>query len=87
MRMDPDPADVRALVQSAFQQFGVPQSALDELFERIRFSTFGSPGRAYAAGELTAEWLMDEGVLRIFDAGGRLLRCINLWREAPKLCA
>ena len=83
MKYEPDPGHVFQLVQQTFGRLGVDRATCDDLFETLRFSRFGSPGRHYHAGDHRAEWLVDEGIVRFFDPSRKLLLCLNLWLGRP----
>lgn len=82
MTLRPRTQDVRRLVLLTFFDLGADTPSLFRVEEEAVMAGGGRcVGRAYRAAGLEAVWSIDKGVVRVYDAGGRLLRVVNLFRE------
>jgi hypothetical protein len=85
MTVAPDSNLVRQIVLRSFAEFSGEE--LDELSlaEMILINEGKYRGRTYRCGGLMAMWLLDVGIVQIYDADGNMLRMINLFEEQDLL--
>jgi hypothetical protein len=81
MRMDPLPHDVRELVLSTFQDFGVPIFSALDIDETILVDEGRYAARTYKADGYMAMWLLQIGIVQFYDADGNMLLTVNLLEE------
>jgi hypothetical protein len=85
MTVAPDSNLVRQIVLRSFAEFSGEE--LDELSlaEMILINEGKYRGLTYRSGGLMAMWLLDVGIVQIYDADGNMLRMINLFEEQDLL--
>lgn len=88
MTIEPPLGEVRGLVRRIFRQLGVPEKELWEMAETVRIHRQQRGLRRYHAGDYTAVWHRDEGLVRFWDPDDGLVRVVNLWmKEEPRVQA
>jgi hypothetical protein len=88
MTVCPQAHEVKQLVLHTFLELGAESLALFNLRETSLADRGRRVARTYRAGALRAVWSLDEGIVEIYDADGRLFRVMNLLREkAAQLAA
>jgi hypothetical protein len=85
MTVKPGPHEVRRLVLQALRELGAPVPCLANLEETILLDDGQYTARSYRAGDLTAMWLIEVGLVQFYDADGNMLRTINLFEEVKPL--
>ncbi len=71
-------ARVRKLVVRHFSQHGVEIQARQDLEERIHCEAGRHIAHCYRAGGLFAMWMVDIGLLQLYDQAGNMLDTLNL---------
>lgn len=84
MTMTPYPQEVREIVIHTLLELGARRPHL--LRETILIDRGRYLGRSYHLGRLEAVWYVEAGLLRFFDAQGRILRTINLFEKTVPHC-
>jgi hypothetical protein len=72
------PARVRQLVVRHFGRHGVEVPRQHVLEERIRVEDGRQVAHCYRAGGLFAMWMVDIGLLQLYDQTGNMLDTLNL---------
>jgi hypothetical protein len=85
MTVAPDSNLVRQIVLRSFAEFSGEQLDDLALAEMILINEGKYRGRTYRSHGLMAMWLLDVGIVQIYDAEGRMLRTINLLEEQDLL--
>jgi hypothetical protein len=81
MRVMPTPAEVRRMVAEIFGDFGgEPLGPLD-LNESIRIDGGKLVARTYRTDTLWAMWMIEIGLVQVYDEDGQMLRTVNLFEE------
>lgn len=78
MRVCPDAAEVRTLVEDGFRELGISQMELEEMEERVRIDDGRLCARSYRIADLMAMWLVDIGIIQFYDSEGNMVRRTNL---------
>jgi hypothetical protein len=87
MRTEPLPHEVRELVLSTFQGFGIEIYSPVELDETILINGRYA-ARTYKIDGYMAMWLVEIGVVQFYDSEGCMLLTVNLLEElAPQRMA
>ncbi|MHB0959185.1 MAG: hypothetical protein ACYC0X_24065 [Pirellulaceae bacterium] len=73
---------VRQLVVRHFARHGVVVQRHDDLQERIRLEDGRRVAHCYRAGGLFAMWMVDVGLVQVYDANGNMLATLNLLQGA-----
>ncbi len=81
MTVTPQPEQVRQLVIRIFAECGVAVRSLFDLHEALLVDEGRYVARSYRTGGLMAMWLIDFGIVQIYDAQGRMIRMVNLLKE------
>jgi hypothetical protein len=82
MFVTPGPQQVEQMVARTFEEFGAIIHSLSELKETVVLHDGQYYARTYRAGGLMAMWFVEHGLVQFYDAEGKMLRTINLLREA-----
>lgn len=69
---------VRKLVVRQFGQHGVDIQARRELEERVHSEDGRNVAHCFRAGGLFAMWMVDIGLLQLYDQAGNMLDTLNL---------
>lgn len=85
MRVEVQPREVRRLVLATFAQLGARSSSLFDLEENLLIHEGRYTARSYRADDLMAMWLIDVGLVQVYDADGEMLTTINLSTEFEPL--
>jgi hypothetical protein len=85
MRVEVQPREVRKLVLATFQQLGARPGSLFDCEENILIHEGRYSARSYRADDLMAMWLIDVGLVQVYDADGEMLKTINLSTELEPL--
>jgi hypothetical protein len=72
---------VKQLVLQTFLDLGAGSLSLFNLRETCLADRGRRVAHTYRAGTLRAVWTIDEGIVEIYDARGRLFRVVNLLSE------
>ena len=72
------PAQVRQLVVHHFGHHGVDVQQHDDLQERVRLEDGRHVAHCYRAGGLFAMWMVDVGLVQLYDETGNMLDTLNL---------
>ncbi len=81
MRLEPLPGDVKEIVTRMFVEYGAELSAVSDLQVAIRVDRGRCIARTYRVDGLMAMWLVEHGILQFYDAGGNMLRTVNLLED------
>lgn len=81
MRMMPTAAEVRRLVAGIFNTVGGEAIGPLDLNETIRIDGGKLVARTYRTDTLWAMWMIEIGLVQIYDEEGQMLRTINLFEE------
>jgi len=88
MTVRPQAYEVRQLVLRTFLELGAPSVGLFGVRETALTRGDRTLQRIYTAGDLKAVWSIDAGMVKVYDAEGRLLRVLNLLsRKVAQLAA
>jgi len=68
-------------VTRVFEDLGVPVSQTLDLCETVIVSDGKCAARSYCVDQLTAMWLIGDGVVEFCDAQGAVLRIVNLFEQ------
>lgn len=85
MTVTPDSNLVRQIVLRSFAEFSGEEQDDLSLAEMILINEGKYRGRSYRSCGLMAMWLLDVGIVQIYDADGQMLRMINLFEEQDLL--
>ena len=86
MTVRPQAHEVKRLVLRTFLDLGAASPSLFNLKETILADGGRRLARTYRADDLRAVWVVDEGIVKVYDIEGRLLRIVNLLAEkVPQL--
>ena len=85
MRIEPQPGEVRTLVLDIFRELGTPPKYLFDLEENIHLDDGRYTARSYQTDDLMAMWLIEIGLLQIYEVEGNMLRTENLLEETRPL--
>jgi hypothetical protein len=85
MTVMPDSNLVRQIVLRSFAEFTGEELDDLALAEMILINEGKYRGRSYRSHGLMAMWLLDVGIVQIYDADGEMLRMINLFEEQDTL--
>jgi hypothetical protein len=85
MRVNPQPFEVRQLVARTFQVLGARGRSPEDLDESILIQDGKYMARSYRVDGLMAMWLIEVGIVQFYDAGGSMLRTINLLEETEPI--
>ena len=77
MTIAPHPGDIRRVVLRTLQEVGAELSSLQDLRETILVDAGTCMARTYSAGGYKAVWLLAEGILRVTNDSGQLLRIVR----------
>ncbi|MHB8974147.1 MAG: hypothetical protein ACYC3X_26380 [Pirellulaceae bacterium] len=72
------PAHVRQLVVRHFGHHGVEVQHDDDLQERVRVSDGQRVAHCYRAGGLFAMWMVNVGLIQVYDQTGKMLDTLTL---------
>ncbi len=72
------PAQVRQLVVHHFGYHGVDVQQDGDLQERVRLEDGRRVAHCYRAGGLFAMWMVDIGLVQLYDERGNMLDTLNL---------
>lgn len=81
MRVIPSAAEVRYLVASLFSDLGSGDFGPLDLDETMRIDGGKLVARTYRTDSLWAMWMIEIGLLQVYDEEGQMLRTINLFEE------
>ncbi len=85
MTVAPDSNLVRQIVLRSFAEFTGESPDDISLAEMILINEGKYRGRTYRSNGLMAMWLLDVGIVQIYDSQGNMLRTINLFEEQDLL--
>ena len=71
-------ARVRRLVVHHFSHYGVEIQARQDLEERVHSEDGRHVAHCFRAGGLFAMWMVDIGLLQLYDQAGNMLDTLNL---------
>ena len=81
MRTTPPSAEIRKFVILMFREFGAKVESPLDLGETIRLDEGRYVARSYQVDGLMAMWLIDVGLLQLYDSDGNMLLTVNLFAE------
>lgn len=81
MQVMPTPAEVRRLVADLFSGYLDETLGPLDLNETIRVDAGKLVARTYSTDELWAMWMIEIGLLQLYDCEGRMLQSVNLLEE------
>ncbi len=81
MTVAPQPHQIRELVARTFEEFGAGVGDYEELNETLLVEGRRFVARSYRTKGLLAMWLFSAGVIQFYDADGKMLRTINLFKK------
>lgn len=81
MRVMPTPADVRRLVARIFTHLGSEEFGPLDLDESMRIDAGKLVARTYRTDSLWAMWMVEIGLVQIYDEEGQMLQTVNLFEE------
>lgn len=81
MRVMPTPADVRRLVARIFTNLGSEEFGPLDLDESMRIDAGKLVARTYRTDTLWAMWMVEIGLVQIYDEEGQMLQTVNLFEE------
>lgn len=88
MQTSPNAIEVRGMVRRIFEDLGVQSRTLRDLSESILLDEGRIRARSYRADEFMAMWMVDIGLLQVYDGEGNMLHRANLLAElAPRRMA
>lgn len=85
MKLAPAASNVRQIVLQAFAELSGQPADPSALSEVVLIHEGKYRGRSYRAGGLMAMWMMQLGLVQVYDAQGEMLRTINLFQEQGAL--
>ncbi len=81
MTVAPQPDEIRELVARTFEEFGAGVGNFRELNETLLVEGRRFVARSYRSKGLMAMWLLNAGIIQFYDADGKMLRTINLFKK------
>ncbi len=81
MTVTPQPEQIRQLVARTFEEFGVAVGDCRELNETLLVEGRRFVARSYRTKNLMAMWLLNAGLVQFYDADGKMLRTVNLFKK------
>ncbi len=81
MTVAPQPDQIRDLVARTFEELGAAVRNLQELNETLLVEGRRFVARSYRTKGLLAMWLLNAGIIQFYDADGKMLRTINLFKK------
>lgn len=81
MRISPHPAEIRDLVLRMFRDADPEFVDGDEFSENLLVDDGRLMARTYRSPGLMAMWMMDVGIVQLYNADGDMLRTINVFEE------
>ena len=85
MKVAPQADSVREIVMQAFAELTGEPTDPSSLAEVLLIHEGKYRGRSYRAGGLLAMWMMQLGLVQVYDEEGEMLRTINLFQEQGEL--
>lgn len=77
----PHHEDVRQLVVRMFSELGLSEAEIRDLRETLMIEGRRRVARSYRAGGLLAMWLLHADLVQFYDADGRMVGTIRLFRQ------
>lgn len=87
MRVMPTAAEVRRLVAGIFRNVAGAEIGPLDLNETLRVDGGKLVARTYRTDTLWAMWMIDIGLIQVYDEDGQMLRTVNLFEEREPLRA
>ena len=81
MQVAPTAAEVRRLVAGIFCNFSQEAVGALDLSETMRVDGGKLVARTYRTDTLWAMWMIDIGLIQVYDEDGQMLRTVNLFEE------
>ena len=81
MTVAPQPEQIRQLVARTFEEFGVGVGDFRELNETLLVQRRCFVARSYRTKGLMAMWLLNAGIVQFYNADGKMLRTVNLFKR------
>ena len=85
MKVAPQSDSVREIVMRAFAELSGEPTDPSSLAEVLLIHEGKYRGRSYRSGGLLAMWMMQLGLVQVYDEDGEMLRTINLFQEQAGL--
>lgn len=81
MQISPDAAEVRDIVRQMLIGLGVDRETLNDLSETLLVDDGKCCARTYRADRFMAMWLIDVGIVQMYDDDGNMVGRANLLTE------
>jgi hypothetical protein len=76
MRTEPHPREIRVIVIRTFAELGATSPSFEDLAESVHIDRGKQVARRYRLGDLRAQWLVTDGLIKFYDTDGNTLRTV-----------